>query len=83
MVNLLGAFAASPHPRILAMGLSFSSVSFASETRTTAAAPSFKGEALGAVTVPVPGIKAGLIDRSLSVLSWIRVRIPFGDDTNH
>lgn len=70
VVNLLGAFAASPQPRILAMGLRLRDLSLASETRTRAEAPSLRGEALGAVTVPVPGMKAGLIERSLSVLSW-------------
>lgn len=66
VVNLLGALAASPQPRIWAMGLMFSSFSFASETRTTAAAPSLRGDELGAVTVPVPGMKAGLMALSFS-----------------
>lgn len=66
VVNLFGAWSASPQPRIFARGLILSSLSFASETRTSAAAPSLRGEALGAVTVPVPGIKAGLMERSFS-----------------
>ena len=69
VVNLLGALAASAHPRILAMGLMLSSFSFASEIRTTAAAPSFSGDEFGAVTVPVEGIKAGFMARSFSGLS--------------
>lgn len=70
VVNLLGCWAASAKPRILAMGLRLSSFNLASETRTTAAAPSLRGEELGAVTVPDPGMKAGLIARSLSGLSY-------------
>jgi hypothetical protein len=71
VVNLEGDFAASPQPRILARGLRERDFNLSSETRTSAAAPSLSGEALGAVTVPVPGMKAGLMARSLSVLSWI------------
>lgn len=71
VVNLLGALAASPQPRILAMGLMFSSLSLDSETRTTAAEPSLRGEELGAVTVPVPGMKAGFMALSLSGLSLV------------
>lgn len=41
----------------------------------TAAAPSLRGEELGAVTVPDPGMKAGLIARSLSGLSYLKVSI--------
>jgi len=70
VVNLLGAWAASAQPRILAIGLMLSSFSLASETRTTAAAPSFKGDELGAVTVPESGRKAGLMARSFSGFSY-------------
>ena len=72
MVNLDGCLAASPQPRIFARGFKPKDLSLASETRTTAAAPSLSGDALGAVTVPSPGLNAGLIERSLSALSWIR-----------
>lgn len=71
VVNLLVALAASPQPRILARGLMSSSFNLASETRTTAAAPSFSGEELGAVTVPVLGMKAGFMARSFSGCSCI------------
>ena len=43
-----------------------------SETRTTAAAPSERGEAFGAVTVPVPSdLKAGFIAFNFSVFKGI------------
>lgn len=71
VVNFDGAFAASPHPKILAIGFRFSSFSFASETRTTAEAPSERGEALGAVMVPPLGTKAGFMDFSFSGFSCI------------
>lgn len=74
VVNLFGALAASPQPSILASGLMLSSLSLDSETRMTAAAPSFRGEELGAVTVPPLGIKAGLMARSLSGWSCRGVR---------
>lgn len=75
VVNLLGSWAASAQLRILAIGFRLSSFSFASETRTTAAAPSFSGDEFGAVTVPVPGMKAGLTVRSFSGLSCQRIRL--------
>lgn len=52
------------------MGFRLSSLSLASETRTTAAAPSERGEALAAVTVPFPGLKTGLRERVLDSLNY-------------
>ena len=70
VVNLDGALAASPQPRILAIGLRLYFFRADSETSRTAEAPSERGEALGAVTVPVLSlIKAGPIDLSFSWLS--------------
>jgi hypothetical protein len=52
VVNLEGFCSASPHPRILPMGLRLCSLTAASDARTRAAAPSESGEALAGVTVP-------------------------------
>jgi hypothetical protein len=51
-VNLEGFCSASPQPRILPMGLRPCFLTASSEARTRAAAPSERGEALAAVTVP-------------------------------
>ncbi len=52
VVKRSGSCAASPHPTTLAMGVNPYCFSAASETRTSAAAPSERGEEFGAVTVP-------------------------------
>ena len=44
-----------------------------------AADPSLRGEELGAVTVPVPGMKAGLIAFSLSGLSCFELGLVSSD----
>jgi len=59
VVNLEGFFSASPQPRIFAMGFRLWALSADSETRTRAAAPSDRGEAFAAVTVPLVGLKLG------------------------
>lgn len=69
VVNLEGFCAASPQPRILAMGFRLCSLRAASETRTRAAAPSDSGEALAAVTVPSLGLKEGRRVRVLDSLN--------------
>jgi hypothetical protein len=53
--------------RILARGFSPSSPARSSDTTTTAAAPSFSGHALPAVTLP-PGLKAGSSAASASTV---------------
>jgi hypothetical protein len=52
VVNLEGFCSASPQPRILPMGFRPYFLTAASDARTSAAAPSERGEALAAVTVP-------------------------------
>ncbi len=72
VVNFEGACAASPQPRILAKGVMLWAFMKSSETRRTAEAPSERGEALGAVTVPEPSwIITGFIDFSLSAFRGI------------
>lgn len=51
------------------MGVNPSSFIFRPETRTSAAAPSERLEAFGAVTVP-PVMKAGLIARNLDSFNY-------------
>ena len=72
VVNLLGFCSASPQPRILARGVKLCDFMKSSDTRTTAEAPSERGEALGAVTVPEPSnLKAGFMPLSFSTLRGI------------
>ena len=72
VVNLDGFCAASPQPRIRARGTRLCDFKKDSDTTSTAAAPSERGDALGAVTVPDPSvIKAGLIDCSFSTFSGV------------
>ena len=69
VVNFEGCCAASPQPRIFAKGFRLLDFRKGSETRTRAAAPSERGDALGAVTVPEPSvIKAGRIPLNFSSL---------------
>ena len=68
VVNLDGFCAASPQPRMRAMGVRECDFKKVSDTSSTAEAPSESGDALGAVTVPEPlVIKAGFIDWSFSI----------------
>lgn len=69
VVNLDGFCAASPQPRILPMGLRLCCLRAASETRTRAAAPSERGDAFAAVTVPSLGLKDGRRVRVLDSLN--------------
>lgn len=69
-MNLDGFCAASPQPRILAIGLRLCFLTAASEARTRAAAPSDSGEAFAGVTVPFPGLKTGLRVLVLDSLNW-------------
>lgn len=69
VVNLEGFCSASPQPRILAMGVRLCFLRAASDTRTRAAAPSERGEALAAVTVPSLGLKEGRRVRVLDSLN--------------
>ena len=69
VVNLLGCWAASAQPLITAMGFRWYFLTASSEARITAAAPSESGDALGAVTVPVLGMNAGLMLFSFSMFS--------------
>ena len=74
VVNLIGFWAASPQPRILAKGVRLYFSMAVVETRTTAAAPSESGEALGAVIVPV-WVNAGRTVLNFSTLSYRNVNI--------
>ena len=69
VVNHSGSWAASAEPAIRARGLRPSWAAFSSDISTNAAAPSFRVEALAAVTVPSL-VKAG---RSEATLSRIRL----------
>ena len=72
VVNFDGAWAASPQPRIRAKGVREWDSKNASDTMRRAEAPSERGDALGAVTVPVPSVmNAGLIDLSFSTLRGV------------
>ena len=72
VVNFEGACAASPQPRMRPRGVREWDFRKDSETMRTAAAPSERGEAFGAVTVPVPSVmNAGLMDWSFSTLSGV------------
>ncbi len=62
-----GRMAAALEAMILARGFSPSSVAFSSDMMSTAAAPSFSGQALPAVTVP-PSRKAGWSWESFSIV---------------
>lgn len=73
VVNFEGFCAASPQPRILAMGVRLCAFRAASETSTRAAAPSDRGEALAAVTVPSLGLKTGRSWGVLDSLNWTGV----------
>ncbi len=46
-----------------------SDLAFSSDMTSSAAAPSLSGELLPAVTVPMPGMKAGLSAARLSMLA--------------
>jgi hypothetical protein len=70
VVNLEGFCAASPQPRILPMGVRLYFLRAASETRTRAEAPSERGEALAAVTVPSLDLKEGRRVRVLDSLNY-------------
>jgi hypothetical protein len=52
-----------------ASGLSPSALARSADMISSAAAPSFSGELLPAVTVPTPGMKAGLSAASASILA--------------
>ncbi len=53
-------------------GFSPSSLAFSSDMISRAAAPSLSGELLPAVTVPIPGMNAGLSDARLSMVESAR-----------
>src|SRR4051794_29606069 len=75
VVNLDGFWAASPQPRILAMGFKLCFFTASSDARTRAAAPSERGEAFAGVTVPFCDLKDGRTVRVFDSLNWRKVSI--------